>query len=107
MSKIPENGELDLDATVVASLGQVSCDLDEDAVVLNLGDGVYYGLNPVAARIWSLLQEPIAVLDVRDRLLDEYDVEAERCTAELMAVLSEFRERGLIEFPDAPVGAEA
>jgi hypothetical protein len=41
---------------IVASRDQVSCDLSGEAALLSLKTGVYYGLNPVGARILSLIQ---------------------------------------------------
>src|SRR2546427_11651852 len=53
-------------STVVAGKEQISCNLAEEAVVLGLKAGVYYGLNSVAARIWNLIQEPKTVCEIRD-----------------------------------------
>jgi hypothetical protein len=86
-----------LDATVVAAEEQVSCDLADEAVVLNIRDGVYYGLDPVAARVWTLLRTPLTVAAIRDVLLTEFDVDADRCTRELMAFLDQLVGCGLVE----------
>jgi Coenzyme PQQ synthesis protein D (PqqD) len=41
-------------------------------------EGIYYGLDPVGAHIWKLLQTSCKVADIHEVLLREYDVEAER-----------------------------
>ena len=41
---------------VVAAKAQVSCDLEGEAAILHRDSGVYYGLDPVGARIWRLVQ---------------------------------------------------
>lgn len=64
---------ISLDATVLASPQQVSCNVADEAVLLSMRDGQYYGLNDVAASIWSLIQQPRTVGEVRDALLDQYD----------------------------------
>lgn len=86
--------------TVVAAKEQVSCNLAEDAVVLDLKAGVYYGLNSVAARVWSLLQEPKTVQEIRDAILDEYDVDPDRCERDLFALLRELAAKELIRAND-------
>ena len=43
-----------INSTVVVSKNVVFCDLEEEIAMLNLNDGVYYGLDPVGARIWNL-----------------------------------------------------
>jgi hypothetical protein len=82
---------------VVVAKEQVSCDLGGEAAILNLKSGIYYGLNAVGARIWTLIQEPKIVHEVCDVLLEEYEVEPERCEHELLAVLQELARKGLIE----------
>jgi len=86
---------------VVTAKAQVSADLDDEAVILNLNSGVYYGLDAVGARIWSLIQEPRTVNDIRDTLLEEYEVDAGRCERDLLALLRELADQGLIEVEDA------
>ena len=58
-------------STIVAAKEQVSCSMAEEAVVLDLKAGVYYGLNEVGARVWSLVQEPRNVSEIRDAILEE------------------------------------
>ena len=86
---------------VVAAKDQVSADLSDEVVMLDLESGVYYGLDAVGARIWSLIQEPRAVGDIRDTLLEEYQVEPNRCERELLTLLRELAAEGLIEVKDA------
>jgi len=88
-----------LEATVVVSKEQASADLDE-AAILNLKDGVYYGLDPVGARIWKLIQTPRTVREVRDMILEEYDVEADRCEKDLIALLQDLAKNDLIDIVD-------
>jgi hypothetical protein len=91
------------DNYVVAAKDQVSGDLaDEDVVILNLKDNTYYGLDPVGGRVWSLIRQPRRVAEVRDQLLAEFDVDAERCTRELLALLEDLAAHGLIEVSAAP-----
>ena len=82
--------------TVMASQDQVSCDLAGEAAILNLKRAVYYGLDMVGARIWTLVQEPITVGAVRDIILREYDVEQEQCERDLLDLLRTLTAEGLI-----------
>lgn len=76
-------------SVVTVTKDQVSCGLGSEAVVLNVKDGIYYGLDPVGAHIWKLLQTPCKVADIQEALLQEYDVDPERCQRDLMALLEE------------------
>ncbi len=82
---------------VVASKDQVSCDLAGEAAILNIKKGVYYGLDPVGAQIWRLIQQPRSVNEVREAIVSEYDVEPERCESDLLALLARLLAEGLIE----------
>jgi hypothetical protein len=82
---------------VVVAKEQVSCPLGEESAILNLKNSVYYGLDPVGARVWTLLQRPRSVGELRDTLLSEYEVEAGRCEQDLLALLESMRREGLIE----------
>jgi hypothetical protein len=86
----------------VAAQGQLSCDLAGEAAILHLARGQYYGLNPVGARIWDLVQQPREVAELREALLREFEVEPEVCERDLAALLGELAARGLIERVDAP-----
>lgn len=82
---------------VVATSEQVSCPLGEESAILNLKNSVYYGANSVAASVWKLLQQPRTVGEVRDALVDEYDVTPERCEQDLLALLHKMRDEGLVD----------
>jgi hypothetical protein len=84
-----------------ASTGQVFSNLDGEIVILSLEDGVYYGLDPVGARIWALVQQPCTLRKLLEVLLAEFDVEPEVCRSETLALLENLAGRGLIEVEDA------
>jgi len=101
--------EVDLEHTVsgqsivVISKDQISCDLTEEVAILDLKYGMYYGLNTVGTRIWKLIQEPRTVHEIRDALLEEYEVEPEHCECDVLALLHELASKGLIEIKDGTV----
>jgi hypothetical protein len=78
------------------------CELVDEAAILSLTSSTYYGLNSVGARIWDLLREPRVVQSVLDYLLDEYDVEANRCEHDLIALLQQLADEGLVIVTDEP-----
>jgi Coenzyme PQQ synthesis protein D (PqqD) len=88
---------LSSNSIVVATSEQVSCPLGDESAILNLKNSVYYGVNPVAASVWKLLQQPRSVAELLDALVDEYDVEPERCVQDLLALLGKMRDEGLVD----------
>ena len=87
---------------VAAAKAQVSCNLEGEAAILHLDSGVYYGLDPVGARIWRLVQAPTAVSAVLDALRTEYDVDPEQCERDLVALLQDLVKTGLVDVRDGP-----
>jgi hypothetical protein len=84
-------------STIVAASGPVSADVDGETVILHLGDGIYYGLDAVGTDIWNHLKTPRQVGELLATLQRDYAVEADRCRREVLALLHELAERGLVE----------
>ncbi len=91
------NQEISMDSVVKVAGQQVSADLDGEAVILNLQNGLYYSLDPVGAYIWELLKEPVTVKKILDSMLEEYDVEPDRVERDLLDLLGKLATEGLIE----------
>lgn len=89
---------LSMSSTVVASNEQISCDVADEAVLLSISNGEYYGLNPVAASIWRQIQTPHVLAAVRNALLDEYSsVSQEQCEREIIDFVSQLLALDLVE----------
>lgn len=88
---------MDARTRVVAARDQVSVEVEGEAVILSLADGVYYGLDPVGARVWTLLEEPRTVAELRDAVVAEWEVEAPAAERDLLALLDALAARGLVE----------
>jgi len=82
---------------VVASQEQVSCDLGGEAAILNLKNGIYYGLDPVGARVWNLIQQPRTLAELREILVAEYDVDAARVESDIRGLLTQLLDNELVE----------
>ncbi len=80
--------------------GLTAADLGGEAVVLDAQSGKYYGLNEVGLQIFNLAKQPTTVEHIKEALLREYDVEADRMERDLMKFLHTMAERRLIEVRD-------
>jgi hypothetical protein len=92
---------LTLDSVVVAAPDQVSSDLADEVVILNLANGVYYGLDPVGADVWNFIQQPQRIAAVRDYVVSQYDVEPARCEQDILALLQDLAANNLIQVQPA------
>jgi hypothetical protein len=85
------------DSRVALSKDQIWCDLAGEAAILNLKTSIYYGLDPVGASVWSLIQEPKTFAEIREALLGIYDVDSAQLESDLQSLLAQLSEEGLID----------
>lgn len=71
-------------------------DLGEKTVMMDLEEGLYFGLNEVAGRIWALLETPSSLAQICDRLVDEFEVSREECETAVRAFAEELLSRKLV-----------
>jgi hypothetical protein len=83
-------------ATVVAAPDVLASEFSDEVVILNLSDGIYYSLDKVGARVWSLLKSPIRVGVIRDVIVSEFEVDESRCLNDLRDLLVNLLSRGLV-----------
>jgi hypothetical protein len=84
------------EAMIAASADQVCCQLNGQAVILNLKTGSYYGLDEVGSRVWALIQQPKSWTDLRNVLLSEFDVEPGICERDLSDLIDGLSGFGLV-----------
>jgi hypothetical protein len=92
--------ELSGSTLITVNKDYVYCNVEDEMVLLGMEDGIYYGLNPVGAFIWEQIKEPKTIDQVRDAILDEYDVGKEECERDLYELLKELTGKGLVEVKD-------
>jgi Coenzyme PQQ synthesis protein D (PqqD) len=57
----------------------------------------YFALNPVGRRVWELIDAPQSVAALCAALRDEYDVPDETCRSDVLALLRQMVDAGLVE----------
>ena len=67
----------------------ISGKLHDEQVVLDIEKSKYFSLNPVATRIWEILEQAFELDELIRLLMEEYDVELDQCTVETKAYLDE------------------
>jgi hypothetical protein len=64
----------------------------------NVGDlESIYTLNETASHVWSLLDGQTSVREIRDRIVDEFEVGAEEAERDLLELLAQMEAIGVIE----------
>jgi hypothetical protein len=93
--------QISVSTIVRCSPKPLASELEGNVVLLDLETGLYYGFEGVGARVWGLLQDRRRVAEIRDALVQEYDVEPERCERDLLKLLDRAAQAGLIEVDSA------
>ena len=91
---------IDFSTKLVASADVLVRELDGEAVLLNLADQTYFGLDPVGTRIWQLVTTEPSIEAAHGVLLAEYDVAPEALRLDMTALLDQLLARGLVEIAD-------
>lgn len=78
----------------------VSTEIDGETVILNVSTGIYSGADAVGTFVWGLLEKPVKVTDIYERILERYDVAAESCRSDLLKYLRSLADNRLIEARD-------
>jgi Coenzyme PQQ synthesis protein D (PqqD) len=89
--------DLSVNSRVVATRDNVSCELEGEAVILNLVDTVYYGLNESALAIWALIREPAFVWEIRDEIVRQFHVEPDSCEKDVLNLLGQLKDSALLQ----------
>lgn len=84
--------------------GILSHNLQGEEVVLNLNNGVYWGLDAVGTRTWALLQENRRLDSIYEIMREEYEVSEERLRQDLLNFMAQLVDNGLVEVVSATVG---
>lgn len=85
------------EAAIVAEL------FDNEAIIMDLSDGLYYTLSGTAAEIWSLIEAGFSTVAMATHLSARHNVDLKTCEADVKALISELLEKSIIlEATDAP-----
>ncbi|HKO01421.1 MAG TPA: PqqD family protein, partial [Thermoanaerobaculia bacterium] len=76
--------------------GIVFKQVGDEMVLLDFERGIYFGLDPIGARIWQLITEEKSVAAIVDALADEYDVARDELERDVAELLDDLAARGLI-----------
>lgn len=74
----------------------MEAELGDELVALDPAAGECFGFNSVATSVWRELKEPRSFEQLRDGLLEEYEVGRDECSAELRNLLNDLTARGFI-----------
>ena len=77
--------------------GIISSPMDNETVMMSIEKGRYFGIDAVGTRIWELLEQPRTISGLCEILLQEFDVEPDRCRADVTGFVEKLLEKDLVQ----------
>ena len=91
---------MNIQARFAVSPQAISRPVGDECVILDLESGTYFGLDPVGARLWTLLGEGKSFGELCEIMLKEYEVEHDRLERDIESLAAELTKRRLITVND-------
>jgi hypothetical protein len=77
--------------------GLVLEEIDDEVVILDLQNNVYFGLNEVGKLVWRGLEDDLSVGEVIDALLEEFEVDRDVLAQDVRAFVADALDSELVE----------
>jgi len=69
----------------------------DEMVLLDFAVGEYFALDPIGAEVWRRLEAGDVLLQIADALVQRYEVSRDDALRDVVALVGEMREHGLVE----------
>jgi len=80
---------IQLDTVITRNDSVLFNSLGAELVMMNIDKGEYYNLDVIGAHIWTLLEQPIIISSLCERLMTEYAVEVQTCQQDVLDFVRE------------------
>lgn len=74
----------------------LSSEIDDEVVLMSMDTDKYYGLDPIASRIWKLLQQPCTLRQMCEKLMTEFKVDARTCQRDVLEFVQKLADAQLV-----------
>jgi hypothetical protein len=89
-------GPQDRETKYIRNNKTISGRLHDELVMMDLDQGKYFSLNPVATHIWDMLEKPLNLDEICILLTDEFEVDYEQCRTDVEEHLVMMMRLGLV-----------
>ena len=87
---------MNMDSTFMVPPYVVARTVGADAVILDLESGTYFGLDPVGARMWQLIEAGKSLAGLCDEMNEEYEVSRDVLERDALALVGELADKKLV-----------
>jgi hypothetical protein len=76
----------------------IEADIDNEKVMMSIENGSYYGMNPVASYVWTLLETPHSLKELVEQTTQEFEVSLQECQQDIEPFLQQLIEKKMLNF---------
>jgi hypothetical protein len=69
---------------------------NNEGVILNIGTGIYFGLNEIGSEVWIMLEEGVDFQGIIKKIIHKYDVLEKEVNDDVNDLLMELESLGLV-----------
>ena len=85
-----------IDSICVQTENVLSSNIDDEFVMMSMDTDKCYGLHPIGARTWKVLQEPCTLRQVCETLVMEFQVDARTCQHDVLEFIQKLADAQLV-----------
>jgi hypothetical protein len=74
--------------------------IDDETVIMDETQSIYFGLNSAASNIWELLKQLLILQQLMTHLLNTYEVSESQCRQDVEKFLHQLLEKNLVKAID-------
>lgn len=74
----------------------VLAELDDEAILLNVESGIYFGLDPLGTLIWKRLGDGALEDEIFEEMLDQYEVDGDKLRSDISVFLATLAANNLV-----------
>lgn len=76
--------------------GLLVSELGKEVVMMDIDNGNYIGLNETGKVIWDLIEEPVKVEAIVEKLVQQYDINKDQCSSDTLEYLNKMQEQKIL-----------
>jgi len=88
--------ELTSETLIARNTGILANQVGNEVVMMDMEKGKYFGVNKTGSYIWQLLEQPATLGALCERLVTDFGISMEQCTAEVKAFVEQMQKENII-----------
>lgn len=89
--------DVNINSRIFRKAQNLSSNIDNEVVILNVNKGEYNGLDEIGSDIWNRLETPQVISDLISALMEIYSVDKQQCSTDVIEFIKELEKAELIK----------